>query len=222
MKAMILAAGRGERLRPLTDAVPKPLIEAGGKALVAWHLERLAAAGISEVVINVSHLPHAIERALGDGSAFGVRIAYSREPEGALETGGGVHHALELLGDGPFLLLNGDCWTDLDPATLALPGNDLAHLVLVDNPAHNPAGDFAFESGRVRNHGEPMLTYAGIGVLHPALFRDCRPGRFPLAPLLRRAADAGRAGGTHHHGDWFDAGTVERLEALRKHLGGRR
>lgn len=218
MKAMILAAGHGERLRPLTDRVPKPLIEAGGKPLIDWHLERLARAGIEEVVVNLAHLGGVLRDAVGDGSRFGLVIRYSDEPPGALETGGGILKALPLLGEKPFLLVNGDCWTDLDPATLPLPVKDLAHLVLVDNPAHNPSGDFALEAGRVRNTGRPMLTYSGIAVLHPGLFRDCRPGRFPLTPLLRQAADVGRAGGTHHEGAWFDAGTPERLEALRTHL----
>lgn len=218
MKAMILAAGRGERLRPLTDRLPKPLIEAGGKPLIVWHLERLARAGVAEVVINLAHLGGMVREAVGDGDRFGLAIHYSDEPPGALETGGGILAALPLLGDEPFLVVNGDCWTDLDPGTLSLSARDLAHLALVDNPAHNPSGDFALAAGRVRNTGSPMLTYAGVAVLHPDLFRDCRPGCFPLAPLLRQAADAGRAGGTHHAGTWFDVGTPERLEALRAYL----
>lgn len=218
MKAMILAAGRGERLRPLTDRLPKPLIEAGGKPLIAWHLERLARAGVAEVVINLAHLGGMVREAVGDGARFGLAIHYSEEPPGALETGGGILKALPLLGEEPFLVVNGDCWTDLDPGALSLSAGDLAHLALVNNPGHNPSGDFALAAGRVRNAGSPMLTYAGVAVLHPGLFRDCQPGRFPLAPLLRQAANADRAGGTHHAGAWFDVGTRERLEALRAYL----
>lgn len=215
---MVLAAGRGERLRPLTDELPKPLIEVGGRPLIAWHLERLAAAGCREAVINLGHLGERIRDALGTGERFGLVIRYSEEPPGALETGGGIVNALPLLGDDPFLLLNGDCWTDLDLSSLRLPRGDVAHLAMVDNPPHNPAGDFALEAGRVRNEGEPKLTYAGIAILHPALFEDCRPGRFPLTPLLRDAAARDRAGGTRHGGAWFDVGTVERLADLRKYL----
>ncbi len=218
MRAMVLAAGRGERLRPLTDDIPKPLIEAGGRPLIAWHLENLARAGIKEVVINLAHLGDRIRESLGNGDRFGLAIQYSQEPPGALETGGGILNALPLLGTDPFLLVNGDCWTDLDLAKLSLVPGDLAHLVLVDNPAHNPAGDFALDSGRVRNAGTPMLTYSGIAVLHPTLFRDCGPGRFPLTPLLRQAADADRAAGARHDGAWFDVGTVERLRILEQHL----
>lgn len=218
MKAMVLAAGRGERLRPLTDETPKPLIEAGGKPLIAWHLERLADAGVRDVVVNLGHLGERIRDVLGDGSAFGLRVAYSPEPPGALETGGGILNALPLLGEAPFLLVNGDCWTDLDFAALQLRPGDLAQLALVGNPDHNPDGDFALDGGRVRNTGATMLTYSGIALLDPGLFAPCRPGRFPLTPLLRNAADAGRVGGTHHTGAWFDVGTRDRLEALRAYL----
>lgn len=218
MRAMILAAGRGERLRPLTDRLPKPLIEAGGRPLISWHLEKLARAGFGEVVINLGHLGDRLREAVGDGDQSGLTIRYSQEPPGALETGGGIHQALPLLGDEPFLLVNGDCWTDLDFAVLSLAPGDLAQLVLVDNPAHNPAGDFALEDSRVRNTGDPMLTYAGVAVLHPELFRGCAAGRFPLTPLLRQAADSGRVGGTHYPGAWFDAGTIEQLQELRDYL----
>lgn len=222
MKAMVLAAGRGERLRPLTDKTPKPLIEADGRPLIAWHLEKLARSGIEEVVINLAHLGDRIREALGNGDRFGLTIRYSQEPPGALETGGGILNSLPLLGADPFLLVNGDCWTDLDFPRPDLPAGDLVRLVLVDNPAHNPSGDFALASGRVRNTGTPMLTYSGIAILHPALFRDCPPGRFPLTPLLRQAADADRAGGTRHDGAWFDVGTVERLRVLEQHLAKQR
>lgn len=220
MKAMILAAGRGERLRPITDDVPKPLLEVGGKPLIAWHLERLSAAGVDEVVVNLGHLGDRIRSALEPGGRFGVKVHFSQEPPGALETGGGILNALPLLGDAPFLLLNGDCWSDLDPAGLELAGGDLAQLALVDNPPHNPAGDFALARGRVHNQGDHMLTYAGIAVLHPELLQGCRPGRFPLTPLLRRAADDDRVAGLHHAGAWFDVGTPERLQSLRDYLAG--
>lgn len=218
MKAMVLAAGRGERLRPLTDRVPKPLIEAGGRPLIAWHLEKLARAGIEEVVINLGHLGDKLREAVGNDDRFDLTIRYSHEPPGALETGGGIHQALPVLGEDPFLLVNGDCWTDLDFSVLSLAPGDLAHLVLVDNPVHNPAGDFALEDSRVRNKGDPMLTYAGVAVLHPELFRGCAPGRFPLTPLLRQASDSDRVGGTHYPGAWFDAGTMEQLQELRGYL----
>lgn len=221
MKAMVLAAGRGERLRPLTDDIPKPLIEAGGRPLIAWHLERLARAGIEEVVINLAHLGDRIRETVGNGDRFGLAIRYSQEPTGALETGGGILNVLPLLGGDPFLLVNGDCWTDLDLTKLDLDPGDLAHLVLVDNPAHNPSGDFCLDGDRVWNAGATMLTYAGVAVIHPELFGYCHPGRFPLTPLLRRAADAGRVSGTHHEGAWFDAGTVERLQKLRDYLAER-
>lgn len=218
MKAMVLAAGRGKRLRPLTDRVPKPLIEAGGRPLIAWHLEKLARAGYVEVVINLAHLGDRLRQAVGDGKRYGLSIRYSQEPPGALETGGGILAALPMLDGDPFLLVNGDCWTDLDFPEPGLASGDLARLVLVDNPAHNPSGDFALDSDRLRNVGTPMLTYSGIAILHPALFRDCRPGRFPLTPLLRQAADADRAAGMRHDGAWFDVGTEERLQALEQHL----
>lgn len=218
MKAMVLAAGRGERLRPLTDRIPKPLIEAGGRPLIAWHLDKLARAGFDEVVINLGHLGDRLRETVGDGERFGLAVRYSEEPPGALETGGGILNALPLLGREPFLLVNGDCWTDLDFAAPGLAPGDLAHLVLVDNPAHNPAGDFALDGDRIRNAGDAMLTYAGVAVIHPNLFGDCRPGRFPLTPLLREAADSDRVEGTHYPGAWFDVGTLERLGRLRDHL----
>jgi len=210
---MILAAGRGERMRPLTDHTPKPLLRAGGKALIVHHLERLASAGLREIVINHAHLGEQIEAALGDGGAFGVSIRYS--PEGrALETGGGIFRALPLLGPDPFLVVNGDVWTDIDFPGLSLAPGDLAHLVLVDNPAHNTRGDFALRQGRVLAEGEPRLTFSGIGVYHTGLFAGCTPGAFPLAPLLRSAMTRGLVGGTHHRGVWIDIGTPARLTDL--------
>ncbi|WP_373510921.1 N-acetylmuramate alpha-1-phosphate uridylyltransferase MurU [Thiocapsa sp.] len=217
MKAMILAAGRGNRMRPLTDRVPKPLLEAGGHPLIQYHIERLAAAGIRDIVINHAHLGEQIEATLGDGSRFGVRIRYSPEHT-ALETGGGIFKALPLLGPAPFLVINGDIWSDLEPAGLHLRETDLAHLVLVDNPPHHPRGDFALTDRRVQADGDPRLTFSGVGVYSPALFADCRPGAFPLAPLLRAAMAEGRVGGVHHAGRWLDIGTPERLAELDRLL----
>jgi MurNAc alpha-1-phosphate uridylyltransferase len=222
MKAMVLAAGRGERLRPLTDEPPKPLIPVAGEPLVAHHLRALAGAGVREVVMNVSWLAGRVREALGDGGAWKLRIHYSQEPWPPLETGGGIFAALPMLGDAPFLLVNSDVWTDVDFADLALPTGMLAHLVLVPNPAHNPDGDFGLEDGRVGLGDGPRLTYGGIGVLDPGLFRDCHPGRFPLAPLLQGAARAGRVSGERHDGEWLDVGTPERLQALREQLAASR
>lgn len=210
---MILAAGRGNRMRPLTDHTPKPLLKAGDKPLIVYHIERLAAAGIHDLVINHAHLGEQIEAALGDGSQFGVCIRYSPEPQ-ALETGGGIFAALPLLGAAPFLVINGDVWTDIDLATIRPTSSDLAHLVLVDNPSHNPDGDFALTEGRVHPDGAPRLTFSGIGVYDPALFAGCSSGAFPLAPLLREAMRVGRVGGQHHRGHWIDIGTPARLAEL--------
>jgi MurNAc alpha-1-phosphate uridylyltransferase len=217
---MILAAGRGERMRPLTDTVPKPLLEVGGRPLVAYHLAALAAAGITDVVINHAHLGDRIERALGDGREHGVAIRYSAEPDGALETGGGIHRALPLLGDAPFVVVNGDVWCDFPLARLPEHPDGLAHLVLVDNPDHHPDGDFALVDGRVRARDGAALTYSGIGVYDPALFTGCRPGRFPLAPLLDAAIARDRVGGERWDGRWVDVGTPERLRALDAALAG--
>lgn len=220
---MILAAGRGERLRPLTDSLPKPLIEVGGETLIERHLHRLAAAGVDEVVINLGWLGERIEAALGDGARYGLRIAYSREGWPALETGGGVYRALSLLGPHPFALISADIWTDYPIAALiqrarALPPRDLAHLVLVDNPPFNAGGDFALDGDRVRNQPRD-LTFANLSVLHPQLFRDCHSGVFPLAPLWRRAAEAGRVGGERFHGRWWNVGSRELLQALTAAIG---
>jgi MurNAc alpha-1-phosphate uridylyltransferase len=216
---MILAAGRGERMRPLTDHTPKPLLEAGGRSLIGHHLAALARAGVREVVVNHAHLGTQIEQALGDGAAYGLRIRYSPE-EVALETGGGIFRALPFLGPDPFIVVNGDVWTDFDPAGLRLAEGDLAHLVLVDNPAHHPAGDFVLDGERVTDGGGQRLTFSGVGVYRPALFDGCAPGRFPLAPLLRAAIAVGRVSGEHHRGRWVDVGTPERLAALDLQLRG--
>ncbi|AUB83031.1 N-acetylmuramate alpha-1-phosphate uridylyltransferase MurU [Candidatus Thiodictyon syntrophicum] len=221
MRAMILAAGRGNRMRPLTDRVPKPLLPVGGKPLIQYHIERLAAAGVREVVINHAHLGEQIEAALGDGAQWGVTLHYSPEGEGrALETGGGIFKALPLLGPGPFLVVNADIWTDFPFMDLDLPEGDLAHLVLVANPPQHPAGDFALDGDRVRRDGEPRYTFSGIGLYRPELFTGCAPGAFPLAPLLRRAMDQGQAGGHLYRGDWFDIGTPQRLDELNRRLTG--
>lgn len=210
MKAMILAAGKGERMRPLTLHTPKPLLPVAGKALIEYHIAALAAAGITELVINHAWLGQQIEAALGDGSRYGVCITYSPESE-PLETGGGIFRALPLLGDEPFVLVNGDVWTDYDFSRLALPPGRLAHLVLVDNPGHHPEGDFALEQAQVRIDGKSRLTYSGIAVLHPQLFAGCAAGAFRLAPLLREAMAHGQVSGEHYAGHWLDVGTVERL-----------
>ncbi len=210
MKAMILAAGRGERLRPLTDTVPKPLLEAGGKPLIVHTIERLVQAGFTELVINLGYRGSQIETALGDGSAFGARIAYSREPEQALETGGGMFQALPNLSD-PFLAVNADVATDFPLAELPREIPGLAHLVLVPNPSYHQEGDFALVDGWVQPQGL-KYTFSGIGVYRHALFRDCQPGRFPLAPLVRQAAAQGQVSGQLHLGFWSDLGTLARLK----------
>ena len=217
MKAMILAAGRGERMRPLTDTCPKPLLAAGGKPLIAWHIERLAAAGIVELVINHAHLGQMIEDTLGDGSAFGVRIRYS--PEGsALETAGGIARALPLLGDAPFLVVNGDVFCDADFAGLRRAAEELnpvrcAHLLLVANPEHNPGGDFGLTPDGLVHEGEgERLTFSGLGAYHPALFAGLSPDApAKLAPLLRAAMARNRVSGARLLGRWVDVGTPERL-----------
>lgn len=226
MRAMILAAGRGERMRPLTDRLPKPMLPVGGKPLIVWHLERLAAAGIRDVVINHAWLGHEIERALGDGAGFGVRIRYS--PEGtALETAGGIAQALPLLGPAPFLVISGDIWCDWDvataPALAARLPVDSAWLLMVNNPAHHPTGDFVLEpDGRVHDHGEPRLTYSGFGVYHPSLFAGIAPGTTAkLAPLLRQAMEQDTVRGARHTGRWTDVGTPQRLADLDAQLAAR-
>lgn len=219
--AMILAAGRGERMRPLSDECPKPLLEAGGRALIEWHLLRLAANGIREIVINLGWKAEAIRDALGDGCRFGVRIRYSEEGFPALETGGGIFRALPMLGSGPFLVINSDVWADLPFDRLRCPTDSLAHLVLVPNPPHNPDGDFILSDGRVFTGDKGLRrTFSGIGVYREALFEGCEPGRFPLAPLLARAMGSGRVTGELYEGDWRDIGDPLRLEALRRDLAG--
>lgn len=217
MKAMILAAGRGERMRPLTDEVPKPLLSVAGKPLVVHAIERLVAEGFRELVINHAWHGAMLESTLGDGSEFNARISYSPEST-ALETGGGIFHALPLLGDDPFMVLNGDVYMDYPFHRLAGQPEGLVHLVLVDNPPHKPAGDFHLAGETIHNSGEPRLTFSGLGVYHPALFQHCTSGRFPLTPLLRQAAADGKATGEHYTGRWMDIGTPERLNELEQIL----
>ncbi|MGM0676648.1 N-acetylmuramate alpha-1-phosphate uridylyltransferase MurU [Ectothiorhodospira marina] len=220
MHAMILAAGRGERMRPLTDHTPKPLLCAGGRPLIVHHLERLAAAGYRHVVINLAWRGEQIREHLGDGRTWGLNIEYSPEPE-ALETGGGIRQALPLLASDPFLVINGDVWSDHPLTPPALSRDTLAHLILVDNPSHHPEGDFRLCGERVLNEGEvmvPCLTFSGMGWYRPALFANTPTGAFPLAPLLRQAMDRGQVTGEHHPGQWLDIGTPERLAALDQWL----
>lgn len=221
MKAMILAAGRGERMSPLTDVTPKPLLVAGGKPLIVWNIEALARARFRELVINVSHLGEQIERTLGDGRRWDVAIRYSREAE-PLETAGGIATAMPLLGDAPFAVVNADIYTDYDFSRLHSALTDaqaLAFLVLVDNPPHHPRGDFALDARRVRNSAETQYTFSGIGVYRPALFAGVAAGtRAQLASLLRPQIDAERVVGEHHAGRWSDVGTPDRLAALDRSL----
>lgn len=231
MKALILAAGLGERMRPLTETTPKPLLRVGGKRLIEWHLEKLAAIGVRDVVVNLAWLADQFPATLGDGGRFGLRIRYSHEGATPLETGGGMWHARSLLGDAPFLAVNGDIWTDYDFARLPhAPAGD-AHLVLIDNPEHHPAGDFLLhEDGRVAAAGERKLTFSGIGVYRPRLFDDWRgvigdtpgaraePPRFQLAPLLRAAMQRHAVTGEHFTGQWTDVGTPARLHRLDQEL----
>lgn len=211
---MLLAAGRGERMRPATDHTPKPMLEVAGRPLIEHAINRLARAGIKDLVINHAWLGHRIVESLGDGRALGVRIRYSAEPPGALETGGGIRHALSLLGSEPFVVCNADLWCDYDFTGLALAPEFLCHLVLVPNPAHHPEGDFHLRNGRVDNEGEPRLTFSGIGVYRPALFRRRPPGRFPLAPLLREAMAEHAVSGERFDGVWNDVGTPQRLAEI--------
>ncbi|MGC8521328.1 MAG: N-acetylmuramate alpha-1-phosphate uridylyltransferase MurU [Steroidobacteraceae bacterium] len=223
MRAMLLAAGRGERLRPITDTVPKPLASIAGRALIEYHLENLLRAGIVEVVINLSWLGERIRAALGAGERYGLTIRYSEEGPVAFETGGGIARALPLLGAEPFLVVNADVWTDLEFASLgALPAGADASIVLAPNPEHHPGGDFTLRDGAVVEEGTDRLTYTGIGIYRPEFFAGCPQGRFPLRPLLRRAIAAGRLRGRVHRGEWFDAGTPERLAWLDAHVRGRR
>ena len=231
--ALIFAAGLGERMRPLTDHTPKPLLPVGGKPLIVWHLERLAAAGVHYVVVNTAHLAEQFPDTLGDGSRWGLRIRYAYEGATPLETGGGMLNALPLLGNAPFIAVNGDIWCDADFATLPAEPIGLAHLLLVDNPPQHPYGDFALDAqGIVHDEGDVRLTFSGIGVYRHELLRNWRkvigdvigaeaqPPRFRLVPLLRAAMAAGEISGSHYHGAWTDVGTPQRLAQLETELRG--
>ncbi len=225
-RALVFAAGKGERMRPLTAHTPKPLLTVRGKPLIAWHLEKLAAIGVRDVVVNTSWLADRFAPALGDGSHWGLRLHYSHEGSEPLETGGGMLHALPLLGDDPFIAVNGDIWCDHDFSALPRQPAGLAHLVLVDNPEHNGSGDFALAGTQVHSEGASRLTFSGIGVYRPALLAHWRsavgpaagaeldPPRFKLAPVLRAAMRDGAVSGEHFTGAWTDVGTPERLAAL--------
>lgn len=222
--ALIFAAGLGERMRPLTEHTPKPLLLARGKPLIAWHLEKLAAIGVHYVVINTSHLAEQFPETLGDGSRWGLRIRYAYEGPTPLETGGGMLNALPLLGPEPFMVINGDVWTDADFSALPDEPEGMAHLLMVDNPSHHPHGDFALdEHGLLHGDGSSRLTYSGIGVYRRELLNDWqavagamdyKPARFKLAPLLRAAMQRSEVRGSHHRGEWTDVGSPERLAAL--------
>ena len=230
MKALIFAAGLGERMRPLTDTTPKPLLRVGGKPLIEWHLEKLAALGIRDVVVNTSWLADQFPAALGVGARWNLRLHFAFEGDTPLETGGGMLNALPLLGDAPFLLVNGDVWTDVDFATLPRAPRGLAHLVMVDRPPQATHGDFALDAdGCVRADGDHKLTYAGVGVYRPQLLDGWRATiatptlaigkpKFPLAPLLRAHMARGAITGEHHRGRWTDVGTPERLARLDAEL----
>jgi MurNAc alpha-1-phosphate uridylyltransferase len=227
VKAIVLAAGRGERLRPITDTTPKPLVPVGGKPLIVYHLEALLKAGIQDIVINLSWLAERIRSTLGNGSAYGVRIAYSDEGPLALETGGGIFNAFPLLGPDPFMVVNGDIWTDMDFSHILDGWEDdvrsgaLARLMLVPNPTQHPHGDFGLDNDVVVERESNRFTYSGVGVYTPDLFSGCEPGKFPLLPLLKRAMAAGQLRGELHRGEWCDVGTPERLAQLDGQLRAR-
>lgn len=221
MKAMILAAGYGKRLRPLTDHTPKPLVPVGGKPLIVHHLEKLATAGIQDIVINLGHLGHKIPEALGNGASWGLSITYSEEGPDPLETGGGIAKALPLLGQEPFLLINGDVWTDMDISSLSLellPG-DLAHLILVSQPSWRKMGDFNLDKNRVLESQSPSLLYSGIAIYHPMLLEGAKVERFSIVPRLKQAIAANQVAGSFYDGAWDDVGTPERLQSLQAQHG---
>ncbi len=222
MKAIILAAGRGERMRPLTDHTPKSLLKIAGRALIEYHISALVRAGIHDIVINHAWLGAQIEAFLGNGNRYHTNIQYSPEGENALETGGGIRHALPLLGNAPFIAVNADIWTDFPYEHLPANLNSLAHLIVVPNPSFNNAGDFALCNDVIRNSENPRYTFSGIGVYHPRLFKQCTDGKFPLAPVLRSAADEGQISGEIYKGQWFDVGTPQRLTELERLITSRR
>lgn len=217
MKAMILAAGRGERMRPLTDTIPKPLLLAAGKPIIHYTIEQLVAAGFNEIVINIAHLGQQIKQSLGSGEQFGASIIYSDEGETSLETAGGIINALSLLGNEPFLVVNGDIANNYTFSQLKNIKIGLAHLVLIPNPDHHPEGDFHLSDdglASVKNKGQPSLTYSGIGLYNPELFDNTPPGKTKLAPLLRQAMSQNEVTGEEFNGFWMDIGTPQRLTDL--------
>jgi N-acetyl-alpha-D-muramate 1-phosphate uridylyltransferase len=213
-RAMILAAGRGDRMQPLTENTPKPMLKVGGKPLIQYQVEALARAGYTQLVINHAHLGEQIEAHLGDGANWGVEIVYSPEAGVPLETGGGIYKALPLFDDEPFLVVNADVWTDYDYSSIRIGEGMLAHLVLVENPPHNRNGDYALREGLVADDGDECFTFSGIGVYHPRVFSGCQPGVFRLAPLLSSMMEQGVVSGELHDGLWVDVGTPRRLKAL--------
>ena len=217
-RALIFAAGRGERMRPLSDTTPKPLLRVGGVALIERHIERLAAAGVRRIVINTSHLADRFPASLGDGSRWNLRIDYSYEGAQPLETGGGMLRALPLLGADPFIAVNGDLWTDFPFSTLPQNPDRLAHLVMVANPPQHPFGDFVLRDGLLHDEAAPRLTFAGIGVYRTELVAAQQPGRFSVVPLLRAAMRDGRVSGERFDGEWDDIGTPQRLEDLQRRI----
>jgi len=212
--AMILAAGRGERLRPVTDSVPKSLLEIGGQALLERHLRSLAEGGVETVVINLGWLGEQITERIGSGEEYGLNVVYSQEGDNILETGGGIHRALPVLGADPFLVINADIYTDMPLPDVQLSDDDMVHLVCVPVPEDMASGDFAIVDGRIRNDGEPMFTFSGVSIYRPEFFANCTPGRFSVVPMLRAAADADRISGSIYSGLWRDVGTPERLAEL--------
>ena len=214
MIAMILAAGRGERLRPITASVPKALVEVRGESLLERHLRAVEASGIDTVVINLGWLGEQIVERIGSGTKYGLNVIYSPEGDDILETGGGIHRALPMLGNDPFLVINADIYTDMPLPTRLPEPSDAGHLVLVPRPEHRETGDFALIDRRIRNEGDPLLTFSGVAIYSPGFFSGCKPGRFPLAPMLRAAADSNRLGGEIYEGLWRDVGTPARLSEL--------
>ncbi len=220
MRAMILAAGRGERLRPLTDATPKSLVDVGGRSLLERHLDHVRAAGIRTVVINLGWLGDRIVERVGSGRRYGLEVVYSQEGDNVLETGGGIFKALPTLGDRPFVVINADIFTDMPVPDIALADEHLGHLVMVPSPEYRTGGDFDIADGLIRNTSEQALTFSGVAIYRPEFFADCEAGRFPLAPMLRDAADRGQLSGSLYEGRWADVGTPERLAQLRDELSG--
>ncbi len=215
MRAMLLAAGRGERLRPLTDEVPKSLVEVRGESLLERHLASIHAAGVRTVVINLGWLGDRIVERVGSGERYGLNVLYSQEGENILETGGGIHKALPMLGDEPFLVINADIYTDMPMPRIELAAEHVGHLVMVPSPGYRDGGDFDIEDGLIRNGETQKLTFSGVAMYRPAFFDGCEPGRFPLAPMLREAADHGKLSGSLYQGLWADIGTPERLRAIQ-------